>query len=160
MELFLLLATLALSVAMGGLSLQLPQLAADPGGPGLFPLAAAGITGIACVLLIGQRILFATRPASSFNFRGTVQSLIARARQNSRQLGTIVLVLAYPLGIDWIGFVAATLLFSFLVLVTSGKRFVIAITASVLITAGIYVAYAKVLGAVLPEGWLIYQYFY
>jgi len=160
MELFLLLATLALSVAMGGFSLQLPQLAADPGGPSLFPLAAASITGLACVLLIGQRLFFATRPAGSFNFRDTVQNLVAQARQNSRQLGTIVLVLAYPLGIDWLGFVAATLLFSFLVLVTSGKSLAIAIIASMLITAGIYVAYAIVLGAVLPQGQLLYQYFY
>lgn len=160
MELFLLWVTLALSVAMGGLSFQLPQLAADPGGPSLFPLAAASITGLACVLLIGQRLFFATRAASSFNFRDTVQNLVTQARQNTRQLGTIVLVLAYPLGIEWLGFIAATLLFSFLVLVTSGKRLVIATMASVLITVGIYIAYAIVLGAVLPQGELIYQYFY
>jgi len=158
MELFLLLATLALSVAMGGLSLQLPQLAADPGGPSLFPLAAAGVTGLACVLLIGQRLFFTAGPANSFNLRDTVQNLVAQARANSRQLGVIVLVLAYPLGIDWFGFVAATFLFSFLVLLTSGKSFVIAIVVSLIITAGLYVAYAIVLGAVLPEGQLLYLF--
>ena len=160
MEMFILLATLALSVGIGWLSRGLPQLAADPGGPGLFPLAAASMTGFACLLLIGQRVFIEVRGARKQTAHGSARNFLANVRANARPWSVVLLVLIFPVGIDWIGFVAAVLLFSFFVLLVSGKGLVVASIASVLITASVYVAYAMVLGAVLPQGQLIYQLLY
>ena len=160
MEMFLLVATLALSVGIGWMSRSLPQLAADPGGPGLFPFAAACVTGVACLLLMGQRLFAEVRVARTQTARAMVSNAFAQSRAKARQWGVVLLVLVFPLMIDWIGFVAAVFLFGFSTLLVSGKQLATAALASVLITAGVYVAYAMILGAVLPRGQLIYQLFY
>jgi hypothetical protein len=157
MEIFLLLMTLAFSVFVGKLSLGLPHLAADPGGPGLFPFAAACMTATACVLLLGQRVF---REARVHKGHGSVGDWVGKACANRRQLGIVLLVLLFPLAIEWLGFVIAVFAFSFLVILVSGKSLVVSVLASLLITGSIYVAYAIILGAVLPRGTLIYQLLY
>ena len=159
MEIFVLLATLATCAVVGELALGLPHLAADPGGPGLFPLIVASVTGVACVLRLGQTLFLEPRLVTR-DHAGAARGLLVSARTNSHQLGVVVLVMIFPLAIDWIGFVAAVLLFCFTVLLVSGKRPIVAAFASTLITAAVYFAYALVLRAVLPEGQLIYQLFY
>jgi hypothetical protein len=157
MEMILLVATLAASAVIGVVSLQLPQLAADPGGPGLFPLAMAVMTGGACVLLIGQKLLAPAQGSAAAGRAGTAQRIRETVTANARQLGVIVLVLVFPLGIEWIGFTPAVLLFTFLTLWVSGKSLLTTGVTSALITAGVYVAYVLVLGAVLPQGELVYR---
>lgn len=159
MEMILLLGTLAASVVIAVLSTGLPQLAADPGGPGLFPLAAAVVTGAASAALIGQRLFFGAGAASRDRV-SVARHLLADMRANLRPLGVVLLVLLFPLGIEWIGFTEAVLLFSFFTLFVSGKSLAMSALTSALIAAGIYIAYALILGAILPEGQLVYQLFY
>jgi hypothetical protein len=159
-EIILLLATLAASVVVGVLSLGLPQLAADPGGPGLFPLVVATVTGTASAALVAHRLFVAAGTVQPQDHVAAIRRFIADTRKNARQLGVVLLVLAFPVGIEWIGFTVAVLLFSFLVVLVSGKGLGVAALSSVLITAAVYVAYAIVLGAVLPQGRLIYEMLY
>lgn len=156
MEIIVLLGALVASIVVGVLSTGLPQLAADPGGPALFPLVAASITGVACALLIGQRLLARAGTTQSHGRSDTARRLFDNARTNIRQLIIVVLVLVFPFGIEWLGFNIAVLLFTFLVLLVSGKSFVVTALTSVFITAGVYVGYVVVLGAVLPHGRLFY----
>ena len=158
MEIIVVLVMLAISVVAGVLALGLPHLAADPGGPALFPMIVVSVTGAACLLRLGQNY-FEPRLAAPDHI-GAMRRLFTHARDNIHQVGIVLLVMLFPLAIEWIGFVAAVLLFCFLVLLVSGKRFIVAAFASVAITACLYAAYALVLGAVLPEGELIYQLFY
>lgn len=158
MEYFLLVITLAVSVGIGILASGLPQLAADPGGPSLFPLACATLTGVACVLRLGQLMLVRGSAAKGPAQRPLGARLLDCARTNARQLGVVLLVLLFPLAIEYIGFNVAVFAFTFLVLFVSGKSLKVSIITSALITAGVYLAFAKLLGAVLPQGLLMYQW--
>jgi hypothetical protein len=153
MDIILTLGTLAFCVAMGVLALQLPQLAADPGGPAIFPLAMAVMTGGACLILLWQRWRAARSERAASE--PMANALLASAREHTRPLGVIVLVLAFPFAIEWIGFTPAVLLFTFLIMLVSGKSLLATTVASVLMTVGVYVAYVVVLGAVLPRGELV-----
>jgi hypothetical protein len=160
MEIVLLLGTLAASIVVAVLSTGLPQLAADPGGPGLFPMAAAVVTGAASAILLAQRLFAQVAAVASGGGDALAPRILSNARANIRPLGVVVLVLLFPLGIEWIGFTEAVLVFSFLALFVSGKSLGVSSVVSVLIAAGVYVAYALILGAVLPEGELVYRLFY
>jgi hypothetical protein len=151
MEIILVLGSLALSVTMGVLALGLPQLAADPGGPGIFPLAMAVMTGGACVLLLGQRLIGRWRQKRVLAGPSD-DGVLVFARRNVRQLGVIALVLVFPVAIEWIGFMPAVLVFIFMTMLVSGKRLLDTTLTSLLMSAGLYVAYVMVLGAVLPRG--------
>jgi hypothetical protein len=70
------------------------------------------------------------------------------------EVASFAVVGLLPFAIQWIGFIAAVGIFTVLMLVISRVRLLPLTITAVLTTAGIYVAYAVVLGAVLPSGQL------
>lgn len=148
MTVFLAAIDLALSVGAFVLSADFQHLAGDPAGPAFFPRVVAAITGVACVLVIVQA-LQARRPG-----RATRASITpgAWAREHREQIVLFCLVFLLPVGIEFIGFVAAIFLFTYLTMLILRTKTVTALVASGAITAAIYVAYAVLLQAVLPVG--------
>jgi putative tricarboxylic transport membrane protein len=150
-------AVLAMSTVFFVLAGDFPRIAADPGGLALFPRAVAAITGAASAVLMLQialRRLRAPRPVVGGGAFDPAAHVGAFLRANGFALVTFLLVVLFPFAISAFGFVAAVALFSTLVLAASRlPPFVVAATA-VLTTVGIYVAYALVLGAILPSGYL------
>jgi len=145
------LLALGLSATFFYVAGSFPHLAADPGGPALFPRIAALITAAASIGVliqeVGKRRLLARENASMF------QS-VRFDREQFLVFGTVA---ALPFGIQYVGFVAATFGFALIILLGLRVRPVSAAIASSLTAAGLYVAYAIILGAVLPSGQLLAQ---
>lgn len=148
MTVFLAAIGLALSVGAFVLSADFQHLAGDPAGPAFFPRVVAAITGIACALVIGQA-LWAHRSGRTAR---APMAPGAWARENREQILLFCLVFLLPVGIEFIGFIAAIFLFIYLTMLILRTKAATAIVASGAITAAIYVAYAVLLQAVLPVG--------
>jgi hypothetical protein len=129
-----------------------PSLAADPGGLSLFPRIVAAFTGLASAAFLFQAIRrrSADRPHVEVT-RHRAGKWLMRRRVEVASFAVVGLL---PFAIQWIGFIAAVGIFTVLMLVISRVRLLPLTITAVLTTAGIYVAYAVVLGAVLPSGQL------
>jgi hypothetical protein len=150
-ELLIAVGALAMSALFFVLAGRFPSLAADPGGLALFPRIVAVFTGLASAAFVIQVIRRCTvgRPLEV-----TLRAAGAWFAQRRVEVVSFAVVGFLPFAIQWIGFTAAIGVFTVLLLVISRVRlFPLAITA-LLTTAGVYVAYAIVLGAVLPAGQL------
>jgi len=130
---------------------QFPVLLADPGGLSLFPRAVAVLTGLASAIFLIQSLRSRT---ASFTFLSSAsrQSVERWLVTHHTAIASFVLVGLLPFAIQWLGFVAAIGLFTVLMLGVSRVRLVPLAMTAVLTTAGIYLAYAIVLGAILPAG--------
>jgi Tripartite tricarboxylate transporter TctB family len=148
-ELVIVVGAFAMSILFFVLAGRFPSLAADPGGLSLFPRMVAVFTGLASAAFLAQAI---RRIADRPHLEGTVHSAGKWLMQRRVEMASFAVVGLLPFAIQWLGFVAAVGIFTVLMLVISRVRlFPLTITA-LLTTAGIYVAYAIVLGAVLPNG--------
>jgi hypothetical protein len=144
--------TLALSALFFVLAGQFPHLAADPGGLALFPRVAAVLTGTASAAILVQALL---RNAPRLRGRQWAPNSIADFLKNRRvELATFAFVALLPFAIQALGFVVAIFVFTAAVLAASRVRPLQLALTTILTTAGIYIAYAIVLGAVLPNGYL------
>jgi len=143
------LVTLGLSITFFFVAGSFPHLAADPGGPALFPRVVAVITAAACIAVLFQEF------AHLRLIRGEVRLRLPRVRRE--QLLVFGAVAALPFAIKYIGFVAATFGFALFVLKGLGIRWLNALLASVVTAGMLYVAYAVILGAILPAGQLLTQ---
>ena len=131
---------------------RFPSLAADPGGLALFPRIVAVFTGLASAAFVIQ--VLRRRNVGRPQLEGTLRAAGAWFAQRRVEVVSFAVVGLLPFAIQWIGFTAAIGVFTVLLLVISRVRpFPLALTA-LLTTVGVYVAYAIVLGAVLPAGQL------
>lgn len=121
----------------------------DYPGPRLFPyIACFGL--IVCGLgMVGQAILKIHRGEGvRYQTReGWIKILVS-----------LVILLGYIIALQFLGFVAATLIFSFIMVsyFSYGKKFALfkKILFSVILTAGIYLTYVQLFGMNLPKGLL------
>ncbi|WP_046868146.1 tripartite tricarboxylate transporter TctB family protein [Microvirga massiliensis] len=128
-------------------SFSFPHLMADPGGPALFPRIVAAGAVIGGMALLVQAFL-QRAPAIA---RAGVRSEF-RWRERSSEIAIFLLVLILPIGVNYLGFNAYLFIFMAIGLRISGIGTSKSIIISALSTVGIYVAYSKVLGAILPSG--------
>jgi hypothetical protein len=144
------LAMSALFFVMAG---QFPHLAADPGGLALFPRITAAVTGAASAAFLVQAV---ARTAPHWrDWQGTPEAISSFLKNRRLELVTFVLVGLLPFAIQALGFVPAIFIFAALVLAASRIRLLPLALTAILTTAGIYLAYAILLGAVLPTGYLL-----
>lgn len=133
---------------------QFPELAADPGGLALFPRITAVLTGTASAAFLVQALL---RSAPLWRDRQrTANSISSFVKDRRLELVTFAFVGLLPFAIQALGFVAAIFVFTALVLAVSRIRLLPLALTTILTTAGIYIAYAIILGAVLPTGYLMH----
>ena len=142
-------AALGLSVTFFFVAGSFPHLAADPGGPALFPRVTALITAAASIGVLLQE-------ANKWRLNGGARRL-RFPRVSHQQLLVFAAVAALPFAINYLGFVVGTFGFVLFVLVALGVRWVYAILASTVTAGALYIAYAIILGAVLPAGYLLTQ---
>ncbi len=144
---------LVMSTLFFALAGQFPQLAADPGGLALFPRMTAVLTGTASAAFLVQALL---RTAPRLQARQRAPGSISGFLENRRvELATFAFVGLLPFAIQALGFMAAIFVFTAVVLAVSRVRLLPLALTTILTTAGIYVAYAILLGAVLPAGYLL-----
>ena len=149
-ELLIAAGALAMSALFFVLAGQFPSLAADPGGLSLFPRIVAAFTGLASAAFLIQAIR--RRAAYRPHLAAALPSAGTWLRYRRVEVASFTLVGLLPFAIQWIGFVAAVGTFTVLLLVVSRVRLLPLTLTAFLTTAGIYVAYAVVLGAILPIG--------
>lgn len=141
------LAALGLGITFFFVAGSFPHLAADPGGPALFPRIAALVTAAAAVGVVIQE-------AGRWWEAGRVgERRLSRVRHP--KVLVFVAVAALPFAISYLGFVAGTFGFALFVLLGLGVRWIHAALASALTAGALYVAYVLILGAVLPAGQLL-----
>ena len=150
MELVIAAGALAMSALFFVLAGRFPELAADPGGLTLFPRIVAVLTGAASAAFLFQSLL--PRTAARQENGSAITSPVAWLRDRRLEVITFTLVGLLPFSIQWFGFIAAVCIFTALILMTSRVRWLPMLLTTLLTTAGIYIAYAIVLGAVLPVG--------
>lgn len=154
MDLLIAAVVLAVSTLFYVLAGDFPRMAADPGGLALFPRAVAAATGLASAAILVQGLI--RRQIFPAGAGALLAGLPDAVRTHRLALVTFLLVLLFPFAITAFGFVAAVAIFSTLVLVASGLPMIKVAVTAVLTTVGIYVAYALILGAILPTGYLFY----
>lgn len=150
MELLIAAGALAMSALFFVLAGRFPSLAADPGGLSLFPRIVAAFTGLASAAFLIQAIR--RRDAYRPHVEGALHSVGTWLMYRRVEVASFALVGLLPFAIQWIGFIAAIGIFTVLMLVVSRVRLFPLTLTALLTTAGIYVAYAVVLGAILPNG--------
>ncbi|WP_316980398.1 tripartite tricarboxylate transporter TctB family protein [Shumkonia mesophila] len=154
MALIVALVAFSMSVVFFGITFEFPHLAADPGGPALYPRIVAVVTGFACALY-GVQHLVTRKPVSpSKGRRGTAADWWSAAIADKTKIFSFALVILLPAAIDVVGFAGATFLFVIILMMISGVNLVRSMITAVLSSAGVYAGYAWVLGAVLPKGFL------
>jgi hypothetical protein len=89
------------------------------------------------------------------DWQAAPNSIAGLLRNRRPELVIFAFVGLLPFAIQALGFVAAIFLFTALVLVASRVRPIPLALTTILTTAGIYIAYAIMLGAVLPTGYLL-----
>jgi hypothetical protein len=145
-------AALAMSTLFYILAGDFPHLAADPGGLALFPRVVAVIAGVASAAFLVQAFL---RRQPRAGARALLAMSLARALKERRlELMTFALVGLLPFAIQALGFNAAMFVFTALVLAAARVPLIPLAATTALTTAGIYVAYAIILGAHLPTSQL------
>ena len=112
-------------------------------GPHFFPQVLSLLLLISSVLLIVQALKGrALKNLEKINKSGFIQVFI-----------TIVLAIAYLVGMQYIGFLPATILFLYLVMFSLGqKKLWVRITSSVLVSSAVYGIFRFFLKIPLPEG--------
>jgi putative tricarboxylic transport membrane protein len=131
---------IGLAIAVGAHSLGLGAL--NNPGPGLF----------AFIIGVGIAVLSASLIASDFRLPPAL--LNAATPKHSRAVIAVIAALAfYALALERIGFVVCTVLFLFSLFVVLGRKtWLVALSASVLITAGSYCVFVWALKINLPAG--------
>jgi hypothetical protein len=145
---------LAMSALFFVLAGQFPKLAADPGGLALFPRIVAAVTGLASAAFFVQAVL-RRAPLLSHTFRPASLSVAGLLDGRGVAVAIFAFVLLLPFAIQALGFVAAIFVFTTLVLAVSRVKLIPLALTTVLTTVAIYIAYAIILGAVLPSGYLL-----
>jgi putative tricarboxylic transport membrane protein len=152
MAILVTITALAMSIVFFVVAGSFPSLAADPGGPALFPRIAAAITGTACILYCIQ--VYATRRTTLGSFVEELPRRLLAVIERRAQLASFALILFLPFAIAAVGFVLATLAFVVALMLISGISLFRTLITAVIVTAFIYAGYALLLGAVLPRGYL------
>ena len=153
-SLIIAVAVLFMSVLFFGLSFEFPRLAADPGGPALYPRIVAVVTAIACVMY-GVQYLLSRKPEPSAKEESkAISDWWSAAAADKFKILSFAFVILLPALIQVIGFVPAIFLFVFALMALSGVGLIRSLITAALGCAGIYAGYAWALGAVLPKGFL------
>lgn len=138
--------TLVLGVAVYLATLSFPAATAEyfTSGPALAPRIIAVVLGSLSLWLLAAALLRPAAPAAG-----------SAARHEWRETWIIgLLLVAYALSLKWIGFAAATPVFTLVVSrrLGAGRRAAAAMALG--LTAAAYIAFRVLLAVPLPSGWL------
>jgi hypothetical protein len=157
-EWIIVILSLVISIIFFGFSMSFPELAADPGGPALFPKMMAVLTGISAIFL-GVQLLYNDKAMAAV--RASITNLVHawtvdRGAENAtlqrRTVYTVILAIIYPYTILKIGFTISSIVFVFIIMRIYKSPLLKAAFFSLLAGLVLYYAFAKLLGAYVPTG--------
>jgi putative tricarboxylic transport membrane protein len=140
------LALIAIGLAVAGYAQTFPPMPGQPVGPSLFPT----IIGVGLALVGAALVLAGLRPRDAPWFE--IDAWARMPRAGARVVLVIVLLIAYALVVDRLGFlITGTLLLSTL-LAAFGARRTIVVPLAIGVTIAIHACFYTLLGVPLPWG--------